>query len=373
MQKRIDFDPYEVLGVQKDSNQNEIKSAYRRLAMEHHPDKNPGDPQAEEKFKQISEAYEILSDTRKRTAYDGGNFEGFDSFFSGFDLGDAFQIFGDFFGDIFGGRQTRRTGYSRSGESLKVGVAVTLEEIYSGAEKTIKLKHNVSCTKCNGKGYPPGERLKQCPQCNGTGQLRQVGRSFFGTMTRVVTCPTCKGVGSIPTRICMNCSGTGRIEATEKIKVKISPGIEDRQVLRINGQGNAGFGGGPSGDLFVVVQEQPHDRFVRRGNNLVTTIPVIMSKAALGGYIDLKTISGDSIKIDIPRGTQFGDIIKVKGKGLPDFRNGPNGDLMIQVLVIVPDKLSKKQRSILDEFSKIEDEPKESVLKQLIRRFGVNR
>ncbi|MCD6419047.1 molecular chaperone DnaJ [bacterium] len=373
MARRTKIDPYEVLGVSRDASLDEIKQAYRKLAMTYHPDRNPGDPHAEEKFKQISEAYEILSDPQKRSAYDRGDIFDYDQFFGGFDLSDAFDIFSQIFGDMWGDNfRHKRQDYSRQGESLRVAVDVSLEEVLTGTEKTIKLRHYITCPDCNGKGYPPGESLERCPQCGGTGQLRQVGRSFFGTVTRIVTCPTCRGTGVKPSKICHRCGGEGRIETTEKIRIKIPAGIEDGKVLRIPGKGNSGTGGGFSGDLFVVVREKKHKKFTRRGNSIVTTLPISTILAAIGGEIEIEGLGGEKHKVEIPPGTQFGDIIPIKGAGLPDIHTGKRGDMLVQIILIVPEKLSKRQRKLLEEFFKTEERPKTSTISKLLKRFGVS-
>lgn len=374
MPRQTKIDPYEVLGVSHDASLDEIKRAYRKLAMAYHPDKNPGDPNAEEKFKQISEAYEILSNPQKRNSYDRGDFSNFDQFFGGFDLSDAFSIFSNLFGNLWGGGgRAERQEYSQQGESLRVVVEVSLEEILTGAGKTIKLRHYVPCPECGGKGYPPGESLQRCPQCGGTGQLRQVGRSFLGTVTRIVTCPTCRGTGVIPTKICQRCGGEGRIEKVDKIKVKIPAGIKEGQVLRIGGKGNSGTGGGFAGDLFVVVREKKHDKFVRRGKDIITTLSVSIVQAALGGDIEIDGLNGERYKISIPAGTQFGDIISVKGAGLPNMHSGKRGDLLLQTIVIVPERLSRKQKKLLEQLKEIDEKPKQRTIQELLKRFGINR
>lgn len=371
MPSRKNINPYEVLGVPQDADTDEIKRAYRRLAMKYHPDKNPGNPAAEEKFKRISEAYEILVDSHKRTAYDRGDFGIFDQFFDSFNLSDAVSIFSQFFGDIWGNQHSAGPReYAQQGESLRAAVEVSLEEVAKGAEKTIKLHHYVPCEQCKGRGFPEGEGLKQCPQCNGTGQLRQMGRSLFGTVTRIVACPTCNGTGKIPSKICKTCAGSGRIEVKEQMKVKIPAGIADGQILRLNGKGNVGIGGGRTGDLFIVVREKPHTRFIRRDADIIATFPIGIARAALGGTMDIEGITGNTVKFKVLAGAQFGDIIRIKGAGLPRMNSERRGDMLIQVIVIVPDKLSRKQKELLTELSKQEKKPEPGKVKELLRRFG---
>ncbi len=377
MPERRNIDPYEVLGVPRDASLEEIKSAYRRLAMKYHPDRNPGDPEAEEKFKQISEAYEILSDPKKRAAYDRGDFGTYEDLIEGFDLSDAFEIFSrlfgdfdDFFGTTVRGYPRGEKVYSYPGENLRVTVEVSLEEIATGTEKTIRLTHYVPCPDCGGRGFPPGEGLRTCPQCGGSGQLRQVGRSFFGTVTRIVTCPTCNGTGRIPSRICKRCGGEGRIRTTERIKVKIPAGVADGQVLRIPGKGNAGTGGGRPGDLYVVVRQKPHKLFTRRGNDLVMQLPVGIATAALGGTAKVVGIMGEKYTVKIPAGTQFGDLLRIRGGGLPDIHTGRRGDLLLQIIVVVPERLTREQKAALEKLLSTEP-PRGAAVTKLVNKFGI--
>ena len=382
MARNKNFDPYEVLGVPRDATLDEIKSAYRRLAMKYHPDRNPNDPEAEEKFKQIAEAYEILSDPKKREMYDRGGFRDVGDFFGGrgFSYDDAMSIFEQIFGDLgdfFGGGfdvHTRRTSrprsYAQPGESLRVFLDLRLDEIYRGTEKTITVSRYDTCPECGGKGYPPGEGLRTCPQCGGKGVITQVGRSIFGTVQRVVTCPTCGGTGQVPSKICKRCGGTGRVKKSEKIRVKIPAGIEDGQILRVPGKGNAGIGGGPPGDLLIVVREIPHPKFVRKGADLYTSYPIKVSTAVLGGTRTFKHIDGEEFEINIPPSTQFGDTLVLRGRGMPIPGTSRRGNLIIQFLVIIPDKVDSKMKKLMQEFALHEKQPKKSTVEKIVKKFG---
>ncbi|MCD6596010.1 molecular chaperone DnaJ [bacterium] len=379
------IDPYEILGVPKDASIDEIKSAYRKLAMKYHPDRNPDDPNAEEKFKRLSEAYEILSNPKKRDIYDRGGVSNFNDFFQqGYDVSDAMSIFEQIFGGLttangmWGGggfgqnMRTQKQSYAQQGESLRIAVDISLEEIYKGVEKTVTVSHFETCSVCGGKGYPHGEKLRKCPQCGGTGRVREVGRSFFGTVQRISTCPTCGGSGSIPTKICTKCKGTGRIRASEKIKVKIPAGIDNGQILRVAGKGNVGIHGGRPGDLLIIIREIAHKKFVRKGNDIYTSYPIKITTAALGGKRKFKNVDGTEIEIEIPAGTQFGDILRLKGKGLPSPGTSRHGNVIIQFIVLVPDKLTRKQKELLKKFAEDEKQPKKSAIENVIRKYGIH-
>lgn len=373
------IDPYEVLGVSRDASLDEIKRAYRQLAMKYHPDKNPGDPNAEEKFKRISEAYQILSNPQKRSMYDrGGMTDMGDMFSGGFDIYDAMSLFEQMMGDMFdfGGfgrsRPQARKSYQRQGESLRVAVDLSMKEIYTGTEKTITISRYDTCATCKGKGYPPGESLKQCPQCGGRGRIIQVTRGLIGTIKRESTCPTCEGTGHIPTKICTDCQGRGRAKVEERIKVKIPAGIGDGQILRVPGKGNAGITGGSPGDLLVIIRQIPDKKFVRQGSNILTSFPIKISTAVLGGKRTFTHIDGEKIEIEIPQGTQFGDTIKIKNKGMPIPGSTRKGDLIIHFVIIVPDKLTRKQKELMEQFAKDEKQPGKNIIDRIMRRFGLS-
>ena len=348
-------DYYEVLGVVKTATEVEIKSAYRKLAIKHHPDKNPGDHTAEDKFKECSEAYAVLADPEKRALYDryghagvtSAAGAGFDpNVFNGFEdiLGNLGDIFG--FGDLFGGG--RRRGGPQRGGHLRYDLEITFEESARGAETTILIPRQESCETCHGTGAAAGSTPTTCPQCRGQGQLR-TQQGFF-TVAR--TCPQCRGAGRVITTPCVTCHGAGRVARERKIKVKIPPGIATGQQLRVQGEGEGGSAGGPAGDLFVAVHVQEHDFFRRDGVNLFCEIPVNFTTLALGGEIHVQTLDGIE-KVKVPEGTQTGTTLRLRGKGMPDVSGRGKGDLFATVQVLTPKKLTREQRALLDQLAKV--------------------
>jgi molecular chaperone DnaJ len=349
-------DYYEVLGVARAAADGEIKSAYRKLALKFHPDRNPGDKDAEEKFKEAAEAYAILADTSKRAAYDrfghagvssaAGAGAGFDpTVFSGFEdiLGGLGDIFG--FGDVFGGR---RRGGPQRGADLRYDLEITFEEAASGTETSIQIPRQENCEACSGSGAAPGSSPSQCPQCRGQGQVR-FQQGFF-TVAR--TCPQCRGAGKIISKPCTTCRGAGRVSKERKLTVKIPAGISTGQQLRLQGEGESGFLGGPAGHLYVVIQVREHEFFRRDGINLFCEIPVNFTTVALGGEIQVPTLDGiESVKV--PEGTQTGTTLRLRGKGMPDVNGRGRGDLFATVQVQTPKKLTREQRKALDELSKV--------------------
>jgi len=349
-------DYYEILGITRSATDVEIKSAYRKLAMKYHPDRNPGNQVAEEKFKEAAEAYAILADSEKRSLYDrfghagvsaaGGAGGGFDpSVFSGFEdiLGGLGDIFG--FGDLFGGG--RRRGGPQRGADLRYDLEITFEESARGAETTVQIPRQETCETCHGSGAAQGSSPAQCPQCHGQGQVR-FQQGFF-TVAR--TCPQCRGAGKIITNPCKTCRGAGRVVKERKLTVKIPPGIATGQQLRLQGEGESGSAGGPAGHLYVVVHVHEHEFFRRDGNNLFCEIPVNFTTVALGGEIQVPTLDGsDTIKI--PEGTQTGTTLRLRGKGMPDVNGRGRGDLFATVQVQTPKKLSREQRALLEQLSK---------------------
>jgi molecular chaperone DnaJ len=348
-------DYYEVLGVERSASDSEVKSAYRKLAMKYHPDRNPGDHAAEEKFKEAAEAYAVVADPEKRQMYDrfghagvssaAGAGGGFDpSVFTGFEdiLGGLGDIFG--FGDIFGGR---RRGGPQRGADLRYDLEITFEEAAKGTETSIQIPRQENCETCHGSGSAPGSAPQTCSQCRGQGQVR-FQQGFF-TVAR--TCPQCRGAGKVITKACTTCRGAGRITREKKLTVKIPAGIGTGQQLRLQGEGESGILGGPAGHLYVVVQVQEHEFFRRDGINLYCEIPVNFTTVALGGEIQVPTLDG-SESVKVPEGTQTGTTLRLRGKGMPDVNGRGRGDLFATVQVRTPRKLSKEQRRLLDELAK---------------------
>ena len=348
-------DYYEILEISRTATEVEIKSAYRKLAMKYHPDRNPGDKAAEEKFKECAEAYAVLADAEKRNLYDRFGHQGVSSAAgagAGFDP-TVFAEFGDFadilgnmfgFGDLFGGR---RRGGPQRGSDLRYDLEIGFEESARGAETTIQIPREENCETCKGSGAAPGSSPATCPQCRGQGQVRYQ-QGFFQVAR---TCPQCRGAGRIVSKPCQTCRGTGRTTKERKITVKIPPGIATGQQLRLQGEGEAGAMGGPAGHLYVVVHVREHDFFRRDGNNLFCEIPVNFTTLALGGDIQVPTLD-DAETVKVPEGTQTGATFRLRGKGMPDVNGRGRGDLFATVQVQTPKKLSKDQRRVLEDLAK---------------------
>ena len=354
-------DYYEVLGVPKDADEAALKKAYRVLAKKYHPDANPGDKEAEAKFKEASEAYSVLSDPEKRRKYDqfghaafeggaggAGGYGGFD--FNGADMGD---IFGDIFGDFFGGG---RSAYGRSsngpmrGANLRTGVRITFEEAIFGCEKEIELTLKDECPKCHGTGAKPGTSPVTCPKCNGKGKIVYTQQSFFGQVQNVQTCPDCRGTGKIVKEKCPDCYGTGYISSKKKIQVKIPAGIDNGQSIRIAGKGEPGTNGGERGDLLVEVTVSRSPVFMRQETSIFSTVPISFATAALGGPIKIKTVDGE-VEYEVKPGTQTDTKVRLRGKGVPSLRNkNIRGDHYVTLVVTVPEKLTEEQKEALKRF-----------------------
>jgi molecular chaperone DnaJ len=346
-------DYYEVLSVARTATEQEIKSAYRKLALTYHPDRNPGDKAAEEKFKEAAEAYSVLADTDKRHLYDrfghaglGGAATGFDpNTFTGFEdiLGGLGDIFG--FGDVFGGGR-RRAGPQR-GADLRYDLEISFEEAAKGTETSIQIPRQETCETCSGSGAAAGSKPTACPQCHGRGQLRY--QQGFFTVAR--TCGQCRGSGSIISKPCTTCRGAGRIGKERKLTVRIPAGIATDQRLRLSGEGEAGPAGGPPGDLYVVIHVQDHPFFERHGNDLHCEIPLNFPTLALGGEIRIPTLDGDET-FDVPEATQSGTMFRVRGKGMPDVSGRGRGDLLVTVKVTTPKKLTRDQKKLLEQLAR---------------------
>ncbi len=355
-------DYYEILGVGKGSSADEIKKAYRKVAMQYHPDRNPGDKAAEEKFKEAAEAYEVLSDADKKAQYDryghagvSGNGRGFGGG-GGMNMEDIFSQFGDIFGEdifggIFGGQQQRGRGGHRSrgvrGSNLRVKLKHTYEEIAKGVTKNIKVKKYVPCTTCGGSGAKDKGSVQTCQTCGGSGQVRKVQQTFLGQMQTVTTCPTCNGEGSTITAKCASCKGDGRLYSEETVSIEIPAGVQEGMQLNIGGKGNAGERGGMAGDLIILIEEEPHKELHREGLNVAYELHLSFTDAVFGVQVEVPTIDGKA-KIKIPPGTQSGKIFRLKGKGFPSVNSYEKGDQLIHVNIWTPQHLSAEEKAALE-------------------------
>jgi molecular chaperone DnaJ len=345
-------DYYEVLGVRRDSDEAALKKAYRRLALQHHPDRNPDDPEAEERFKEASEAYAVLSDSDKRRAYDRFGFEGVGaaggtggSEFG--DLGGFTDLFNDLFGDLFGQRAGgRRRGRGQRGADLRYNLEVELAQVVTGLEPKLSIPKMRPCATCEGSGQRPGTEPERCARCRGTGQV--VFQQGFFRISR--PCDACGGEGEVVRDRCTDCRGAGRIEGHQSIQVRIPPGVDDGARLRLSGEGEAGIAGGPPGDLYVVISIKPHPMFVRDGAELHCEVPVQFVKAALGAEIEVPTLDG-KVTMRIAEGTQSGTVLRLRGKGVPTLRQTTRGDQLVRIFVEVPTKLTDSQRQLLEQFA----------------------
>ena len=358
---RRDF--YEVLAIPRGASEDEIKKAYRKIAFEKHPDRNPGDKQAEQQFKEATEAYEVLRDAEKRARYDqfghaasaGAGPQGFDV--SGFDLADALRAFmrdfgGDMGGleDLFGGGGGRVGARARRGDDLQVRLRLTLEEVATGVEKKIRVKRLRPCEACHGRGGT-GEGV--CAQCQGRGQVRRVQQSVFGQFVNVSSCPQCGGEGQVVRERCRECAGEGRLSEADTIAVKVPRGVASGNFIPLRGMGDAGRRGGPAGDLIVLIEERPHPVFDRDGDNLRVDLPVGFGTATLGGKVEVPLIDGTMASLTVPAGTPSGRVLRLRGKGLPSLRGGA-GDLMARLVVWVPARVSAEERRLLEQLGRSE-------------------
>lgn len=362
-------DYYEVLGVSKDANEDEIKKAYRKIAIKYHPDRNPGNKEAEEKFKEAAEAYDVLHDPKKRQQYDqfgfdGPNMNGFGGFSSGgFSMDDIFSMFGDVFGGRggfsgfggFGGGSHQPTQHR--GNDLRLKVRLSLQEIASGVTKKFKVKKDVTCDHCHGSGAAAGSSTETCQTCHGTGVVTHTTQSFFGMMQTQSVCPTCQGEGTVIKNKCQKCHGTGVVKGEEVVEIKIPAGVAEGMVVNVPGKGNAGIHNGIAGNIQVYIEEEPNDTFVRDGENLLYNLLLDFPTAALGGTAEIPTVDGSKVKIKIEPGTQPGKTLRLRDKGLPPVQGYGHeiGDLIVNISVYVPQELTKDERKMLEELQKSEN------------------
>ncbi len=376
-------DYYELLGVQKGATEEELKKAYRKKAVQHHPDKNPGNKQAEEMFKKISHAYEVLKDPEKRAAYDRYGHAAFEGAGAGVPRGpgggggfhDPFDIFREVFGqqggagggggifeEMFGGGGGRGGG-GQDGSDLRYDLEITLEDAARGAEREISFRKHVACEHCNGTGAEPGSKRVTCPTCRGAGQVRRSG----GIITFTQTCPTCAGTGTRIEKPCTTCRGDGRTLKTTKLNVRIPPGVDNGSRLRSSGNGEAGVAGGQTGDLYIVISVKEHELFERQGDDLFCEIPIKFTLASLGGSIEVPTLFGKA-SLKIPVGTQSGTTFRLRDKGMPSLRGGRQGDQLVRVHVEVPQSLTPEQRKILEDFARISGDANEPTSKTFFEK-----
>ena len=351
-------DYYEVLGVSKGASEDEIKRAYKKLARKYHPDMNPGDKEAEEKFKEVNEANEVLSDPDKKARYDQFGFAGVDPNYGagggygagGFDFGDLGDIFGSFFGGGFGGGGQRRRNGPQRGESIRMSVSVDFIEAAFGCEKEVTVERSEQCPTCKGSGCAPGTTPEVCPDCHGSGAVTQSQRTPFGVMQTQAVCGKCRGTGKIIHQPCPDCHGSGRARKRKTVKVNIPAGIDNGQTISLRGQGHAGKNGGPNGDLLITVMVKPHDIFRREGTSVFCEAPITFTQAVLGAEMEIPTIDG-KVKYTIPEGTQTGTVFRLRGKGIPVLNGHGRGDQYVTVTIETPRGLNREQKEALKKFS----------------------
>ena len=352
-------DYYEVLGVSKTASPDEIKKAYRKLAKQNHPDLNPNDKDAEARFKEANEAYEVLSNPEKRQKYDQFGHAGVDPNFGaggfggggfGFDDIDLGDIFGSFFGGGFGGGSARARNAAQRGESLRASLTLSFEEAAFGCEKEISIARTESCPNCHGSGAESGTSPETCSNCHGTGTVKTTHRTPLGVMSTTSPCPNCNGTGKIVKNPCKSCRGTGKTRTTRKIKVKVPAGIDEGQTISLRGEGNAGTNGGPNGDLLINITIRPHAILTRDGTSVLCEVPITYAQAVLGAEIEVPTLDG-KVKYTVPEGTQTGTVFRLRGKGIPVLNSKSRGDQFVRVNIEVPKNLTQKQKDLLKHFA----------------------
>ena len=364
-------DYYEVLGVSRSAGQEQLKRAFRKLALEYHPDRNPDNPEAVTRFKELSEAYEVLSDPQKRRSYDmfghagvgaGAGSSPFGGF-EGFGFGD---IFDSFFGGAAGAGTRQRQRVVR-GDDLRYDLSISFDEAYTGTEKEIDVPRLVSCERCTGTGAEPGSTSDTCSVCGGSGQIRRAAQSVFGQVVNIVTCNNCRGEGRVLQKPCTQCRGQSRVEQTKRLKLKIPPGVDTGSQIRLGGEGEAGYRGGPAGDLYIVLRVKQHPQLERREQDVIYELRVNLVQAALGDRIEIPTLDGP-VEITIPAGTQYGQTFRLQGKGMPHIRGGRRGDQFVVVQVVVPKDLTPEQKSLLRKVGGLTGKP-EKVSKSFFEKL----
>ncbi len=385
-------DYYEVLGLKKGASDAEIKSAFRKMALKYHPDKNPGDKKAEEKFKEVNEAYGVLSDPDKKMKYDkfghagvdpnagfggaggaGGGFGGFGGFGGGQGQGGGFEDIFDMFGGMFGGggfggAHPSRRNAPQKGRDIQQAMTITFEEAAFGCKKKIRLTKNIKCTKCKGTGASPGSSKKTCPTCGGSGTVVQMQNTPFGQFQSQAPCPECKGKGTIIDKPCPDCGGTGIKRGTVNIEINIPAGVNNGSIIPIKGQGEPGKNGGPFGDLYIAIAVKPHKYFIRKGNDIYLDIPITYEQAALGATITVPTLT-DKVSYKVPAGTQTGTTFRIKGRGISDVKTRRKGDFYVKVYLEVPTKLNGTQKQAISDMSKIVGEDNYTRRKEFARKI----
>ena len=354
-------DYYEVLEIDRNATEEDIKKAYRKMAMKYHPDRNPGDSEAESRFKEAAEAYEVLSNTNKRQQYDRFGHDGLRSGGMGpqgfdFDLSDALRTFMEGFGgfgDIFGGGGRARSGPAK-GNDLQIRIYLTLQEVATGIKKKIKLKRMNTCEVCDGRGAKSEDDVQTCSVCHGAGQVKQVSNSLFGQFVNVTTCPQCRGEGTSIKNPCSHCQGTGRKKGETTLDVDIPAGVATGNYLTLRGQGDAGLKGGPRGDVFVFIEEKEDDHFERHGDDILTKLSISMPQAVLGDEVEIPTLSGKA-RLHIDAGTQSGKILRMKGKGIPHLNSHGKGDQLVQINIWTPTQVTKEMKKLFEQLAGLKE------------------